>query len=196
MRIAFLASHNGSSAKAITDACKAGLLSGIPVLLISNNPSAAAFGWARDAGLKTLYISEKTEGSSENLDEAIAAALLDHSIDLVVLSGYMRLIGPQTIRAGRHILNVHPGLLPQYGGKGMYGRHVHKAVIKNQEKETGITIHLVDEIYDHGAVIAQKRIPVEKGDTAETLENRVKSAEPDFYIETLKPILSGTTRLP
>ena len=109
----------------------------------------------------------------------------------------MKLIGPETIAAaGGHILNVHPALLPKHGGRGMYGRKVHESVVANRESETGITIHLVDAEYDKGPVIAQHRLPVHPGDTAEDVENRVKAAEPDFYIQTLRALLSGEITLP
>lgn len=189
MRLAFLASHNGSSALAITLACKAGKLPATPVLLIASNAKANALNWAIDEGLKTSVIN-----SSENsdMDQAIADSLKDNQIDLVVCSGYMKLIGPKTITAIQgKILNVHPALLPKHGGKGMYGRFVHQAVFDQKDAETGVTIHLVDGEYDHGKIIAQKKVPVASTDTVEDIENNVKTAEPDFYIETLQKILSG-----
>jgi phosphoribosylglycinamide formyltransferase-1 len=108
----------------------------------------------------------------------------------------MKLIGYETIEAVRGaILNTHPALLPRYGGQGMYGRHVHQAVFDAKDTETGVTIHLVDGEYDHGRVIAQKKIPVTNGDSVDDIEAKVKSAEPDFYIETLQKILSGEITL-
>lgn len=133
----------------------------------------------------------------QNLDREIANVLDDHKIDLVVCSGYMKLIGPDAITAVRgRILNVHPALLPRHGGQGMYGRKVHEAVISAGETETGITIHLVDAQYDHGKIIAQHTVSVRPGDTAADVEARVKAAEPDFYIDTLRQILSGDIVLP
>lgn len=196
MRIAFLASHNGSSARAITKACRDERLSADPVLMISNNPDSAALAWAREEGLDALCLNAKNCGDADGVDAAIAQALKKSGADMVVCSGYMKLVGPQAIAAmpGR-ILNVHPALLPKYGGQGMYGRRVHEAVVQNGESETGITIHLVDAVYDHGAVVAQKTVSVFPGDTAEDVENRVKDAEPEFYIETLQEILSGAITL-
>ena len=197
MRLAFLASHNGSAAKAITQACLNGDLAAQPILLIGNNPGAGAFTWARDLGLKSYCLNEKNLNGAAALDQEIATILREHAIDLVVCSGYMKLIGPETIAAaGGHILNVHPALLPKHGGRGMYGRKVHESVVANRESETGITIHLVDAEYDKGPVIAQHRLPVHPGDTAEDVENRVKAAEPDFYIQTLRALLSGEITLP
>ncbi len=197
MRIAFLASHNGSAAKAIAQACDTGDLSADPALLICNNPDAGALTWAVDMKVKNYCLNEKNMGGADRLDREIGNILMDHKIDLVVCSGYMKLIGPQTIAAvnGR-ILNVHPALLPKHGGKGLYGRHVHDAVIAAGDAETGITIHLVNGEYDKGPIIAQHRLPVQAADTAVDVENRVKAAEPDFYIETLRAILNGSIKLP
>lgn len=189
INIAFLASHNGSAARAITDACLSGILPGVPKLLISNNPEAKALEWAQAADLRTAVINI---GNSENPDATIANLIADNHIDLVVCSGYMKLIGPQTITAAHGaILNVHPALLPRHGGKGKYGRHVHQAVFDNKEGETGITIHLVDGEYDRGRIIAQKTIPVLATDSVDDIENNVKAAEPEFYIDTLRAIFSG-----
>ncbi len=192
MRIGFLASHNGSSARAITKACDEGILNASPVLLISNNADCAAFEWAKEFRLKTYCLNEKLMRGLENLDHEISNILQDHQIDLVVCSGYMKLIGPQTIRTMKgHILNVHPALLPKYGGQGMYGRKVHEAVKAAGDTQTGITIHLVDGEYDQGRIIAQNRLPVRSNDSAADIEARVKAAEPDFYIDTLRKIIEG-----
>ncbi len=193
MKIAFLASHNGSAARAIAQACLNGTLPAKPVLLISNNESSKALGWAKDMRLKTALINA---GNAASPDAAIAGLLEDNHIDLVVCSGYMKLVGPETIASVRGaILNVHPALLPKHGGKGMYGRHVHQAVLDNKEEETGITIHLVDGEYDRGRILAQKRLPVSPADSVDRIEEMVKAAEPEFYIETLKNILSGNISL-
>ena len=191
--IAFLASHNGSAARAIAKACLNGALPAKPVLLVSNNEDSNALKWAKELKLKTALINGT---NSSDPDAAIAGLIEDHAIDLVICSGYMKLIGPQTIKAAHGaILNVHPALLPKHGGKGMYGRHVHQAVFDNKENETGITIHLVDSEYDRGLILAQKRLPVANGESVDAIEERVKAAEPDFYIETLGKILSGDISL-
>lgn len=193
MKIAFLASHNGSAARAIAQACQSGLLAASPVLLISNNDGAAALQWAKELKLKTAVINGR---NSSDPDAAIAGFLEDNHIDLVVCSGYMKLIGTKTINAVHGaVLNIHPALLPKYGGQGMYGRHVHQAVFDNKDTETGATIHLVDGEYDHGRTIAQMRIPVLESDTVDMIEDKVKAAEPAFYIETLHHILSGAIPL-
>jgi phosphoribosylglycinamide formyltransferase-1 len=196
MNIAFLASYNGSSAHAITDACLEGDLIAAPALMICNNESAKALEWAENKGLKTACINSKTHPDPAERDEAIAEKLRDNKISLLVLSGYMKMIGPRTMEAvDGKIINIHPALLPKYGGKGMYGHHVHQAVKENGDKETGATVHLVNEKYDEGKILAQKKIDVLPDDSAEDIEEKVKAIEPQLYIETIKKILKGDIKL-
>ena len=192
MNIAFLASYNGSSAHAITEACLEGDIIAAPSLLITNNPDANALEWSENWGLKTSVLNSTTHPDPADLDEAIARKLQDCKITLVVLSGYMKLIGPRTMNAvdGR-IINIHPALLPKYGGQGMYGRHVHQAVKDSGDTETGATIHQVNEAYDEGKILAQKTIAIDPSDTVDTIEEKVKSLEPQFYIDTIRKILKG-----
>jgi len=196
MNLAFFASYNGSSAHAITDACLAGDIIAAPTLLISNNPDAKALEWAENKGLKTLVINAKTHPDPKERDTAIAEKLRDHKINLVALSGYMKLIGSEILESvDQKIINIHPALLPQYGGQGMFGRYVHQAVKDNNETETGITIHQVNEQYDEGKILAQKKIPLTSDNTAEDIENKVKEAEPGFYVETIRKIQKGLIEL-
>jgi phosphoribosylglycinamide formyltransferase-1 len=125
------------------------------------------------------------------------SALQQHQADLVVLAGYMKRLGEKTLSAyqGR-VINIHPALLPKYGGEGMYGTHVHAAVIAAGDQETGVTIHLVDREYDHGDIVAQCRLPVLKSDTAVTLAERVLEREHTFLVDTLKRIIEGEIVLP
>lgn len=191
-KLAFLASHNGTNMRAIAAACQSGVLSAQPILLISNNGASGAIAWAKQNHVDTRHISAKTAGSDAAADEAIAAELSKAGADLVVLAGYMRKLGPQTLKVfHRRILNVHPALLPKFGGHGMYGAHVHNAVLKSGDAETGCTIHIVDDEYDHGPVVAQGRVAVETGDTAEALAARVQAREQTLYVDTLKRIFSG-----
>lgn len=196
LRLGFLASHNGTNMRAVVAACRDGRIKAAPVLLISNNHGSAALAWAQDNGLGTAHISAKSTGSDQAADAAIAAALRDHNVDVVVLAGYMRKLGPATLAAfPRRILNAHPALLPKFGGQGMFGAHVHTAVLKAGETETGVTIHLVDDVYDHGAVLAQATVPVMHGDTAETLAARVQAREQTLFPEVLQRIIAGAINL-
>jgi phosphoribosylglycinamide formyltransferase 1 len=142
-------------------------------------------------------LSTKTHPEPNQLDAEILTILQRHDTDLAILAGYMRKLGPQTLAyfSGR-IINIHPALLPKYGGPGMYGKYVHQAVLDAEEKETGITIHLVDGEYDHGTIIAQCRIPVLPGDTVVTLAARVLAHEHQFLVETLGQIIAKELILP
>lgn len=195
LNLGFLASGNGSSAEAVCRAVAAGALSAQPRLLVSNLRNAPAFGWAADLGVPTLAIP--TAADPEGADAALAEAMAAHGVELIVMSGYLRRLGPRTLSryAGR-ILNIHPGPLPQFGGQGMYGARVHQAVIAAGVPESAIVIHAVDEEYDHGPEITRRIVPVQPGDTAETLEARVKAEEPRFFVETLQKIAEGTLKLP
>ena len=196
MNLAFFASYNGSSAQAITDACLTGDLIAAPSLMICNNETAKALEWAKNKGLKTFCLNGKTHPNPEDLDQAIAEKLRASKITLVVLSGYMKLIGPETMRAvDNRIINVHPALLPKHGGQGMFGRKVHEAVINNNDAETGATIHQVNGAYDEGQILAQKSFKIDTSDTAETIEEKVKAIEPELYIDTIRKILKGEITL-
>ena len=197
LKLGFLASHSGSSMRAIVQAIATGALDAEACLVISNNRDSAALVWARDHGLSARHISGKTTGSGEAADLAIAEALSDAGVNLLVLSGYLRPVGLVTLaRFNGRILNIHPALLPAHGGQGMFGRHVHEAVIANGERETGATIHLVDGEYDHGQVISQRRVSVEPGDTPETLAARVMAVEPALFVETLSAIRARGSIVP
>ncbi len=192
LKLGFLVSHNGSNMQAIVRACEEGELQACPSIVISNNKESLALRFAQEHGIAARHLSSATHKDADDLDKAILQALQEHKIDLVLLLGYMKLIGPRTLAAYRQrILNIHPALLPKYGGKGMYGIHIHEAVIAAGEKETGVTIHHANEHYDKGQIIAQCKVPVLQGDTAQTLAARVLKQEHLFIVETLKNIVSG-----
>lgn len=168
-----------------------GELAGEARLLVSNNRSAAALTFAAEAGVPAICIA--TQADPDAADARLADEMAAHGVELIVLSGYLRQLGAKTLaRYSGRVLNIHPGPLPAFGGHGMYGRRVHEAVIAAGVAESGICIHLVDEEYDRGPVLARRSVPVAPGDTAETLEARVTGLEPQFYVETLRQIAEGT----
>jgi len=183
--------------QSIIEACRNGRLDAEPVVVISNNRDSGAMARARNEKIPAFYLSGNTHPDLEELDLEIADTLLSHEVDLVVLAGYMKKIGPVTLATfPSRIINVHPCLLPGYGGSGMYGMRVHEAVIASGDKESGVTIHIVDEIYDNGPILAQTKVPVKKEDTAEILAHRVLNAEHAFYVETIDKIIRGEIALP
>ena len=187
MRLGVLASGGGTNLQAVIDACKSGELDAEVRVVVSNNSGSRALQRARAAGIPAYHISSVTHPRS--VDRKICRTLEAHDVDLVLLAGYMRLLGPATLARYRNrVLNSHPALLPKFGGKGMYGSHVHRAVLDAGETVTGVTIHYVDEQYDHGETLAQCEVPVLPDDTLETLEERVKERERRFWIETLSSI--------
>jgi phosphoribosylglycinamide formyltransferase-1 len=197
MNIGFLASHNGSNVQAIIDACKSGELQAVPVVVISNNNGSGAMVRAKREGIPAYHISSKTHTKPEELDEAILNVLLKHEVTIVVLAGYMKKLGPKTLsRYAGAVINIHPALLPKYGGKGMYGIRVHEVVLAAGEYLTGVSIHIVDEEYDKGPVIAQAWVSIEDADTPETLQERVLEQEHSLYPHTLQKIASGEIQLP
>jgi len=195
LKLGFLASGSGSSARAVIEACEAGEMAAEPRLMISNNRNAPALEFARQHGLAAICVP--TQADPEGADGVIAETLAEHGVDLVVMSGYLRRLGPRTLgRYPGRVINIHPGPLPAFGGEGMYGRRVHDAVVAAGVRESAATIHVVDEEYDHGPTLAALAVPILPGDTGETLEARVRSAEPGFFVETIKAIVRGDLRLP
>jgi phosphoribosylglycinamide formyltransferase-1 len=183
--IAILASHNGSGFDAIYNAINAEILDANIVLLISNNTNSQALKNAETYGIKHFLVNAKTHA---NADKEIYRLLKKHQCHYVFLSGYMKKLSP-LLASNFNIINTHPSLLPKYGGKGMYGRFIHEAVIKNKDKKSGVTIHEVNALYDDGKILLQKEIPIANGETAESLETKIKKLEKTTIIEALQHYL-------
>lgn len=166
LRLAFLASHGGSNMQAIIDACKNGILNAKPCVLISNNSTSRALERAREEGMPFFHLSQVTHSNPDDLDQAITKVLRKHEVDVVILAGYMKKLGPKTLKE-------------------------FKIVIVAGEKVTGITIHLVDEEYDTGKIINQCEVPIFESDTVESLSERVLAREHQFLVETLIGISEG-----
>jgi formyltetrahydrofolate-dependent phosphoribosylglycinamide formyltransferase len=171
MRVAVLASGSGSNLQALLDACRPPAPAEV-ALVLSNAPHAGSFARAERAGVPTHAILDPADG------EALLAALRAERVDLVVLAGYLKLVPAAVVAAyaGR-MLNIHPALLPAFGGKGMYGLRVHRAVLESGATVTGPTVHLVTAEYDRGPILAQWPVPVRAGDTPESLRDRVLEVE-------------------
>ncbi len=183
LRIAVLLSGRqgrGSNMSAIAAACVSGQISGTVAAVIGNYADSPALTRARDLGLPAQSISSRQEETA--YADALLSALQAAQTDLVCLAGYMRKVPSAVIAAypGR-ILNIHAALLPSFGGQGMYGHHIHEAVLAYGAKVSGCTVHFVDEHYDTGPVIVQSVVPVEENDTPETLAARVLAAEHAAY---------------
>jgi phosphoribosylglycinamide formyltransferase-1 len=179
VRLAVLASGRGSNLSALLDAADAGRLRARIALVVANRSTAGALQTAQSRGIPHLHISGQTHADP---GEALLAALREHAIDVVVLAGYLKRLDPRVCAAyeGRAV-NIHPAPLPRFGGQGMYGHHVHAAVLAAGVATSGPTVHLVTDEYDEGAALAHTPVPVEPGDTAETLAQRVLAAEHALY---------------
>jgi phosphoribosylglycinamide formyltransferase-1 len=187
LRISVFASGRGSNFQSILHAIDDDRLDAEIVLLVSNNPEAGAIKTAEERGIPYSVIVKSSYPSRDAFVQAMLETLEKRSTELVVLAGYMKKIPPEIISAYRHrIVNIHPALLPSFGGKGMYGHHVHEAVIERGCKVTGVTVHIVDEVYDHGPIVAQRCVPVENHDTPDELAARVLKTEHKLYPEVLQ----------
>jgi phosphoribosylglycinamide formyltransferase-1 len=195
LKLGFLASNNGSSLRAIVAAIDAGTLSAEARLVVSNRREAPALAFAAARGIAARAM--RTVADPDAADAALAAALRDAGVELVILSGYLRKLGPATLAAYENrVLNIHPALLPKYGGQGMYGRRVHEAVAASGDAVSGASVHVVDGDYDHGPLVATLEVPLAPGDDAAAIEAKVTAAEPVFFVDVLRRIASGSLVLP
>ena len=191
-RVAVLASGSGSNLQAILDHQSAlGASAAARVVLVASDQAhAGALTRARIAGIAAVALDRTSRTTG------LAALLAEHRIEMVVLAGYLRLVPAEVVSQYRgHILNVHPALLPAFGGPGMFGHHVHEAVIASGASLTGPTVHFVDERYDEGPVIAQTPVPVRPHDTPDELARRVLEAEHALYPRVVDAVAAGRIRL-
>jgi phosphoribosylglycinamide formyltransferase-1 len=196
MNIAVFASGRGSNVEAILHAVQRGELPARVVLLISNTSSAGALELARAHNIPAVHLSPTPFSSEEAYTERMLALLSEHRVDLIALAGYLKKIPGRVIEQYRNrIVNIHPALLPKFGGPGMYGIHVHRAVLAAGETVSGATVHLVDEEYDHGAILMQKTVDVAPNDTPETLAARVLKVEHEIYPQVLRAFAEGRVRV-
>jgi phosphoribosylglycinamide formyltransferase-1 len=191
-RIAVLASHEGSVLQAVIDACASRRLAARVIVVVSNNSGSGALQRAAATGIRTAHLSTHTHPDLDELDRAMANLLQDQQANVVLLAGYMKRLGPITLEEfSGHIINTHPSLLPRFGGQGFYGRRVHEAVLAAGEKHSGATVHVVEDDYDAGPIIAQRTVDVHPDDTPEQLEQRVQACERELLIDALDELLAN-----
>ena len=191
-RIGVLVSGGGSNLESIIEACKNGILKDIAqvCVVISNRFDAYALERAKKNNIPGVFVDKNSFRTSIEFSDAILCELQKYKVDLVCLAGFMQKVETNLINAYKNkIINIHPALLPKFGGKGMYGHFVHEAVIASKESKSGATVHFVDDQYDHGKTIAQIEVPVLVNDTAKTLAEKVLKVEHDLYPKAIKIIL-------
>ncbi len=189
MNLAVFASGNGTNAENIITYFTHSQYAAVKVV-ICNKPDAYVLERARTKGVPSVVLP-KEELTAEN-PAALLETLHQYEIDYIILAGYLlKIPDVLTTRYNGKILNIHPALLPKYGGKGMYGMHVHRAVIQAQEKESGITIHLVDAVYDNGTILFQATCPVLPADTPEELAAKIQQLEQMYYPATIEKYITG-----
>ncbi len=201
MKLLVLSSSRGTTFQAVIDAMKSESLSMSCLGLISDRSDRGCVEKAKAVGLSVSIVEKQTGESREDYDARLHAAMIqmgaDPSDTVIAALGWMFIFSPDFIRKWRHrIINVHPALLPDHGGKGMYGTKVHEAVLASGKQESGITIHLMDENVDTGPVLLQRKCPVLPDDTIETLKDRVQALEKEWYPKVLEMIERGELQMP
>jgi len=191
-RIAVFLSGGGSNLQSLIDATKSGILKAQVVYVVSSKRKAYGLERAAKEGIDSAVFKPKKYPSPEAAGEDLLNKLKKRGVDYIALAGYLSLLPPVVVQTYRNkIVNIHPALLPKYGGKGMYGHHVHEAVLAAGDKESGVSVHLVDEIYDHGRVLEQMRVPVLPDDSPDTLAARVLKQEHKLYPRVLQKLIRG-----
>jgi phosphoribosylglycinamide formyltransferase-1 len=192
VKIAVFISGGGSNLQSLIDATKSGRLDGEIVLVISNKKKAYGLKRSHDAGIDTFVYKLKNYPNRDGAEADLLAMLGEYEVEYIALAGYLSLLPERVVKkfAGK-IANIHPALLPKYGGKGMYGHFVHEAVIDAGDKESGATVHLVNEIYDDGAIILQEKTAVMPDDTPGSLAARVLEIEHKIYPKAMQKLITG-----
>ncbi|NOZ62256.1 MAG: phosphoribosylglycinamide formyltransferase [Calditrichaeota bacterium] len=196
LRIAIFASGRGSNFEAILKNVLSGKLNAEIVVVISNKKSAGALEIARQHEIPAYFISTKKYPDQEDFDKEVLRILSKREANFIALAGYLKMIGVEIVRRYRgRILNIHPALLPSFGGKGMFGNRVHEAVLAYGCKVSGVTVHLVDESYDTGPPVIQRCVPVADDDTPDTLAARVLKLEHQIFSEALQYFAEGRVQI-
>lgn len=194
MKTAVLASGGGTNFQSLIDRQEAGDLHVEFVLLVSNNSGAKAMERARNHNIPAVHLAPSHFDNKEQYAAGLLAEFESRGVELIVLAGYMKMIPGDIVRRYRHrILNIHPALLPSFGGKGMYGKRVHQAVLDCGARITGVTVHMVDEEYDRGPIVLQETVPVLDTDDVEALAARVLEMEHASYWRAVETVAQGGT---
>jgi len=193
LHISVFASGRGSNFQALLQAIEEKKIPNADIVLVlSNNSDAGALEVARAHNIPAVHLSQKQFATEAEFNRKLLQTLEDHHANFIALAGYMKRIDPALIQRYRNrMINIHPALLPAFGGKGMYGLHVHEAVIASGARITGATVHIVDEQYDHGPIVLQSAVGVEDRDTPETLASRVLEIEHQLYPEAVRLFAEG-----
>ncbi len=192
IRLAVFASGRGSNLESIMNNIKAGRLDAKIVIVVSNNSKSGALELARNNKIPAFHISRLQFETDESYVEHLLGELKKYDVQLVVLAGYMKKVPVKIIQTFKHrILNIHPALLPSFGGKGLYGKYVHEAVLEYGNKVSGATVHIVDEEYDTGPPVYQQCVPVLNDDTHETLAARILKVEHEIYPKAIQLFAEG-----
>ena len=186
-RLAVFASGRGSNFQAILEQINKGIIPAEIGLCLTNNPNAGVLDVAKENGIPVKICSPKDFPDSNSFNEEILTALIEAEIDIIILAGYLKLIGAQIVdRYSNKILNIHPALLPSFGGKGMYGHHVHEAVYNRGVKFSGATVHLVNKEYDAGPIVIQKVVSIEDAISPDDIASRVLKVEHEIFPQAVK----------
>ncbi len=194
LRVGILAAGGGTNLQAIIDAVESGKITDVELsFVLSNKPGVRALERARAHGIKDIVVDMKSFADREDFNQKLSETIDAENPDLIVLAGMMIMMPAELVRKYHNrIINVHPALIPAFCGKGFYGLKPHEAVLKSGVKVTGATVHFVDEVYDHGAIIMQKAVYVQNGDTPEVLQHRVmEEAEWQILPKTIDLIAHG-----
>ena len=194
VKVAVFISGSGTNLQSLIDSCADASFPAEMTLVISSKRKAFGLERARNHSIPAVVMRKKDFGTEREYADEMLRTLKDHHIEIICLAGYLKLIPSNVVRCFENrILNMHPALLPKFGGAGMYGMRVHEAVIAAGETESGPTVHVVDEIFDHGRVFMQRKVPVLPDDTPEILQTRVLAVEHELYPEALEKLAKEIT---
>ncbi len=192
LKFAVLISGGGTNLQALIDAVEAGIIPADIALVVSDREGAYGLERATKHNIPNIVLSRKDFSSAADRDEKVIETLKNHDVDFVMLAGYLSILTENLVKNyEQRIINIHPALIPNYSGKGFYGDVIHKAVLENGDRETGVTLHFVDTGVDSGPILVQERIPVLEVDNLESLKSRIHATEHRLIVDTAKKYCEG-----